>query len=96
MTLIAWTLILGLAAFRLWRLAAVDSITEPLHGRILAMKSPAGQWFSSMWHCPWCLGFHLSIVVWALWTYLPAIGQPICMILAISTLVGFIGKLDDR
>jgi hypothetical protein len=88
--------VMGMAAFRLWRIAAVDSITEPFHGRLNASRHPVGRWFSDLVSCPWCLGFHLSILVWALWTFFPVIGVPTCLILATSTLVGFLGRLNDH
>lgn len=99
MNLIAWTLILGLAGFRLWRLLAVDTITEPLHGRINAAQTRAGHWLNTMWSCPWCFGFWLTAALtWTVW----ALAHPYTLVEAIlltfaaSTVTGLTATIDAR
>jgi hypothetical protein len=48
--------LIGLAAWRLWRLAATDELTEPLRARL-----PTG--LASFVACPWCLGFWCAVAV---------------------------------
>lgn len=98
--LVEWTIavlsipFLALAVYRLWRIIAVDQITEPIRNLFIWNNTPLWNWITDLVTCPWCLGFHLSIVMWALWTFLPQVGYPVVTILAMSTLVGLIGKLD--
>lgn len=99
MNLAIWMVIIGLSAFRIWRLLAIDTITEPLHGRINAMTTPAGQWLNQLWSCAWCLGFWISAAltgaVW--WTMAPySIGEAIMITFAASTIVGFVARLDEN
>lgn len=99
MTLIIWTAMIGLAAFRLWRLLAIDSITEPIHGRINALTTPAGQWLNQLWSCPWCLGFWISAALtwgtwWAITPY--SIAEAILITFAASTITGLTARLDER
>lgn len=99
MTLITWTIALGFAGFRLWRLAAVDTITEPLHGRILAMQSPAGQWLATLWHCAWCLGFWITAALtWAIWWAVTpyTLTEAIVITFSASTITGLVARLDER
>ena len=49
--ILAWTLVIGLAAFRLYRIAGVDAITEPFHGRLNASHHPVARWFSDLVSC---------------------------------------------
>lgn len=70
-------LILVLGTYRLWMLAANDILTEPLRERLLGYSRGAdGKYHRNRWpharkglgefiHCPWCLGFWLSLIVLA-------------------------------
>lgn len=51
---------LTLATWRLWRIIAVDSITEPLRARFLFRDGRGWEWFADLVTCPWCLGWWLS------------------------------------
>lgn len=99
MTLITWTILLGLAGFRLWRLAAVDTITYPLHSRLRESTHPVVQWIDSLWSCPWCLGFWITAgLTWGVW----AIAHPFTAVdafvimWAASTLTGLTAGIDER
>lgn len=99
MTLIAWTVLLGLAGFRLWRLAAVDSITYWFHGRLRASTHPVVQWFDTLVSCPWCLGFWITTALtWGTW----AIAHPytateaFIITWAASTVTGLTATIDER
>lgn len=97
LTLIVWTALIGLAAFRLWRLAAVDSITEPFHGRLRASTHPVAQWFDSLVSCPWCLGFWLATALtWGVWwlAHPYTAVEAAVMMWAASALTGWLGSDD--
>ncbi len=89
---------IGLAAFRIYRIAGVDSITEPFHGRLNASRHPVGQWFSELVSCPWCIGFWASVAIsgvgWGTgaFTWL----QAIIIALGASTVCGVVGSIDKR
>lgn len=57
--LIAFPL-LSLATYRVWRIFAVDSITEPLRARFLFREGRVWEWVADLVTCPWCLGWWLS------------------------------------
>jgi hypothetical protein len=63
---LVWALVIGLAAFRIYRIAGVDQITEPFHGRLNASRHPVGMWFSDLVSCPWCIGWWASLALAAL------------------------------
>ena len=99
MTLIAWTVLLGLAGFRLWRLAAVDSITYWFHARLRASTHPVAQWFDTLVSCPWCLGFWITAgLVWGTW----ALAAPyttveaVIITFAASVVTGLTARLDEH
>lgn len=97
LTLIVWTVLIALAAFRLWRLAAVDSITEPFHGRLRASTHPVAQWFDSLVSCPWCLGFWLATALtWGVWwlAHPYTAVEAAVMMWAASALTGWLGSDD--
>lgn len=97
--LATWTLLNGLAAFRLWRLAAVDSITEPFHGRLRASTHPVAQWFDTLVSCPWCLGFWIATgLTWGVWWLTGAYGvvDALIMMWAASAVTGLIASADER
>lgn len=99
MTLITWTLLLGLAGFRLWRLAAIDSITYPIHSRLRASTHPVIQWVDTLWSCPWCLGFWITAaLVWGTWAFAApyTVVEAVIITFAASTVTGLTASLDDR
>lgn len=96
---LVWSVLIGLVAFRLWRLTAMDSITEPFHGRLRASTHPVVQWFDTLVSCPWCLGFwYATALTWGVW----AIAHPYTVIeaaiimWAASTITGLTAGIDDR
>lgn len=96
--ILTWTLVIGLASFRLYRIAGVDSITEPFHGRLNASSHPAAQWFSELVSCPWCIGFWASVGLAALgwWAALFTWQEAIPIALAASTICGITGSIDKH
>lgn len=96
--ILAYTLVIGLAAFRLYRIAGVDSITEPFHGRLNASRTRVGQWFSELVSCPWCIGFWASagLAAFGWWAGLYTWQEAIPIALAASTVCGVTGSIDQR
>lgn len=69
------------AAYRLWRLAAEDDITEPL--RVMLPAST-----DDFVECPWCLGFWITAGVWGSWQFRPDATVALAAPLALSAAVG--------
>lgn len=87
--------LLTLASYRAWRLVALDTITEPIRSWVIFRDGPFWEWFSALITCPWCAGFHISVLFFVLWAIFPTPTLYVAAPLAISTLVGLLGKLDD-
>ena len=89
--------LLALAAYRVWRIIAVDQITEPIRIRTIFRSGPVWSWLEDLVTCPWCLGWWLSGV--AAVVYVAALGLSGWWVWllwpAVSCVVGFLGKLDD-
>lgn len=94
--LVVWTLA-TLAAYRLWRLAAIDTLppVAKLRGRIIEAADGRGwaEWADGI-GCAWCLGFWCCVAVFGALNLLdPYSSWPLLVvqILAASTVVGIIG-----
>ena len=84
--------IVALIAYRLWRIAGRDTITEPIRKHLEGMW---GGWVLEGVTCAWCLGFWLSLAVAYFSDMVGLIHHPLAVGLAASTLVGFLGGRDD-
>lgn len=86
------TLLIALASWRLWRLAAVDTIFN-------RFRPIEKSWFTDLLYCPWCLGFWITVVVTGLvWWLLEPGWHPLTaalVALAGSALVGLINAVED-
>lgn len=93
--------LLALAAHRLFRLIALDTILDGPRAFILR----AGSWrpdsgadpprgfragVATFISCPWCAGFWISVVVWAAWQLWPHATLVVAAPLAISSVVALI------
>jgi Protein of unknown function (DUF1360) len=96
--ILMWAILLGLAAFRLYRIAGVDSITEPIHGRLNASHHPVARWFSELVGCPWCIGFWASVALAAVgaWVGMFTWPEAVPVALAASTVCGLTASIDNR
>lgn len=82
--------LLALAAWRLWRLVALDFITEGLRERLV----PEGTTRFTFVNCPWCLGTWLTAGLWALaWSQVP-VAVPGLVLGAAAGLTGALGTAD--
>lgn len=96
--LVVWIL-LTLAAYRLWRLLALDDLpglADVRHRTIAAGQGTrAERWVDAIW-CPWCLGFWCCVAVFAAADLAgTSIPLPAVQIAAASTAVGLIGETLD-
>lgn len=95
-----WGLVVGVVSYRLWRLLAVDQVTEPARATVLyghrLGSSKAFTWLATMVECPWCLGFWINLGVTA-GLVGPLVEWPATVAVALigSTTTGLLGKLDD-
>lgn len=87
--ILAYTVLIALAAFRLWRLAALDGITETPRERVYT-HTPA--WVEDLVQCPHCLGSWLAFGVTWLTDATIGLEAPVLVALAAAALVGFIGE----
>lgn len=71
------TLLIGVAGYRLWRVIALDEITEPirnwLHGRRRNLRMVNG--VLALSYCVWCLGWWITgalsavVIYWQDWSW---------------------------
>ena len=96
--------LLAFAAFRTFRLIAEDDILDRPRAWLLRYRGwdgtgPPPKGYRAKWGefvtCPWCAGFHLSVILWLLWLWQPTWTTGLCIPLALSALVGLIAKLSD-
>lgn len=73
------------AAYRLWRLAAEDSITDRPRD---ALVDATPGWVDELVACPWCLGWWISAAGWASYQRAPEATVALAAPFAISTAVG--------
>lgn len=99
-------LILFAASFRIWRLLAEDELLERPRRWVVrlprdwddGMMLPEGYRLelAKFITCPWCFGFWITIVVWALWQIEPHWTSVLAVPFALSAGVGIVRKnLDD-
>lgn len=93
--------LLSLASFRIWRLIAVDTVTEQIRYRITRtdeyLKGNPAEYrekLDEFISCPWCFGFWIVLAWWGLWQVWDQAVYVMSVPLALSTLVGFLAKAD--
>lgn len=77
-------LVLGVAAYRLWRLVGYDKITERWRTRLNPF------WYD-MVTCPWCAGSWIAFAVTAGYAVLYGLAYPILVALAAAVVTGILG-----
>lgn len=95
--LVAYPLLV-LATYRVWRLVAVDTITEPIRAWFIFRDGPVWTWMADLVTCAWCLGWWLSGV--AAVAYVTVFGVSWWWLVlvwpAVSAGVGLLDTLVDR
>jgi len=104
-----WLVVLTtLAAYRVIRLVTTDKITERFFDRIrfglehrwYAKHGPEGSdtHFNSklayLLSCPWCLGFWVAGAATLLVSMVYGLEYPLITWVAMSTVIGFLGRID--
>ena len=82
--------LLALAAYRVWKLVAEDTILDPLRSRVTFTKTEA-----EFLTCPWCLGAWIGLTwtaAWWIWDY-PTLVAAVPF--AVSVAVGFVAATVD-
>lgn len=87
--MIVWILVIGVASYRLWRLAAEDSITEGPREWVLD-RSP--EKIRELVECPWCLGSWSAFGVTWLTDVTVGLGAPVLVGLGAAVVVGWLGE----
>ena len=85
--LAALTILIAVAAFRLWRLASYDLIAQPIRKRMLYNRARLADFVD----CPWCLGFWLTGAVTLSVDACMSVPLPVLVWLAASGIVGVVG-----
>lgn len=98
-----------LAAYRITRLVTTDKIAEPVTERVRwwlerRWQRKHGPGSDEDWNsklafllsCPWCLGFWVSGVTTVLLSQVYGLDYPVITWLAMSTVIGFLGRLDSE
>ena len=81
--------LLGLAAYRTWRLLAEDSILDK--PRLRLYQRSRKESFVNFVGCPWCFGFWISLAWWGAWQLWPHDTLVAAGVMALSAVVGIIG-----
>lgn len=91
--------LLGLAAFRVWKLLGDDTILDTPRNALIAWLDKGGnraharaQYVSIMLECPWCAGFWISLAWWGAWALWPHGTLVAAIPFAVSALVGLLGN----
>lgn len=96
--------VLALAAYRAWRIVALDDITKSWRGRILGYDDTGhkNRWpanrktLGNFIKCPFCLGFWIALAAWLCFRAWPHDTLLVAWPLALSALAGLVAKnLDD-
>lgn len=77
-------LLIGFAAYRLWRLIGQDQITERL-------REGLDGWALDLITCPWCLGSWIAFAVTAIVAAVVGLAYPVLVGLAAATITGILG-----
>ena len=97
--------LLSLAAFRIWRLIAVDTILNGPRQQLLGLgwkwadgdpiPTKYREKWAIFWECPWCLGFWIGLIWWGLWQIWEHGVLVVSVPLAISAVLALVrGNLD--
>lgn len=85
--------LLSLAAFRIWKLIADDTILDVPREAILSRVHRKGELFIT---CPWCAGFWISLVFYGAWWAWGDSTLVVATPFAISAAVGLVATSHDR
>lgn len=87
--ILIYSVVIGLASYRLWKLAAEDFITEPPREWLFAHSPDKIQ---VLVECPWCLGSWVAFAVTWATDAVVGLQAPVLVGLAAAAIVGLIGE----
>lgn len=94
--LLVASVLVALAAYRVWRLIGIDQITETLRAPLVESDSRLATFMLDLIGCAWCLGWWICLVIVALIQQWQGWGfEALLVWAASSTIVGFLGKLEQ-
>ena len=82
--------LLALAAYRIWRLLAHDTILDPLRHLLVRAESKQEEFLQ----CPFCLGFWVALAWWLAWVAWPHWTLVVAVPFALSALVALVATHD--
>jgi hypothetical protein len=86
-----WTfLLLALAAWRIWRLLAYDTILDPIRTRLVRTEKQ-----ETFLQCPFCVGFWVALAWWVLWCAWPHWTLVVAVPFALSAVVALVAVNGD-
>lgn len=90
--------LLGLAAFRTWKLIGDDTILDRPRNWSMLMAFKIGgskgkDYWETLIECPWCAGFWVSLLWWGAFELWPHGSLVAAVPLAISAIVGYLGTI---
>lgn len=80
------TALLALAAYRVWRLLAHDTILDPIRHRLVRAESKQEEFLQ----CPYCSGAHIAALWWLAWIFSAHWTLVVAVPFAISALVALV------
>jgi hypothetical protein len=91
-------ILLALAAFRVWKFLADDTLLDPLRDRLLDLFEShprAATYLTEFFVCPWCFGAHISLAWWVAWLIWPTGTLIVATPWALSAVVGYLATYRD-
>lgn len=93
-------MLLALGSYRLWRILAADTILDKPRDwltRRARQQVSRGyrQQLDIFLHCPWCLGWWISLLWWLAWLAWPHAATLVAVPFALSAIVGLIVRNLD-
>lgn len=85
-------LLLALAAWRIWRLLAHDTILDPVRQRIVRPESKQEEFLQ----CPFCAGFWVALAWWVLWCAWPHWALVVAVPFALSAVLALVAVNGDQ
>lgn len=86
MTLV-YTVLIGLASYRIWRLLAEDTILEPFR-----LWLPDWDWIGDWLYCPWCSGSWVAFGLTWIVDAVAGLRMPVLVGLAAAVIVGWVAE----
>lgn len=88
-------LLLALAAYRVWRLLAHDTILDPVRRRLLTPDDETGKRWEFI-SCPYCLGAWVTAAWWLAWLIWPHGSLVVAAPFALSAVVALVAVNGER